>query len=163
MRPSRTSRPLLAALALLTVPVVSSCSSGVAVDPPSLSGPAAYACAALHGRLPDEVVHQTVTATEPQSPYTQAWGSPAIVLRCGVPAPSALTPTSQLVTVDGVDWLPEQLADGYRFSTVGRAITVEVTVPSRYAPEADALADLSPVVASADPATGATPSASPSS
>ena len=155
MGPTRAVRPLLAALGLLAL---AGCSSGVPVDPPTLSGAAAYTCAALHGRLPDEVSGQTVTAVEPQSPYTQAWGSPAIVLRCGVPVPAALTPTSQLVSVDGVDWLPEQLSDGYRFSTVGRAVTVEVTVPHHYAPEAGALADLSPVVAAADPSAG--PSAS---
>jgi hypothetical protein len=153
VRPAPLARPLVAALALLTV---TACSSGLPVSPPDPlpTGAAAYACSTLHGRLPDEVSGQTVTATEPQSPLTSAWGTPSIVLRCGVGVPAALTPTSQLLTVDGVDWLPEKLTAGYLFTTVGRAVNVEVSVPSAYTPEADALADLSPAVAAAIPASG---------
>jgi hypothetical protein len=154
-----TARAAVAGLAALGL---SACSSGVAVAPPSPepSGAAAYACAALHGRLPDSVAGATTTATKPQSPYTQAWGSPAIVLRCGVAVPAALTPTSQLVTVDNVDWLPEQLSQGYLFTTVGRVLVVEVSVPDHYAPEASVLTDLAPVIAAMDPLSSATPSPS---
>ena len=56
------------------------------------------------------------------------------MLRCGVGVPAALTPTAELVTVDGVDWLPEPLTAGYLFSTVGRVVVVEVAVPDTYAP-----------------------------
>lgn len=155
---------LRSALGLGVVTLLSACSSGVSVPPPSPepSGAAAYACAALHGRLPDEVAGATTTPTKPQSPLTQAWGSPAIVLRCGVGVPAALTPTSQLVTVNGVDWLPEPLTQGYLFTTVGRQLNVEVSVPDHYSPEADALADLGPVISSLDPKVGATPSPSAS-
>lgn len=153
MRPAQLARPLLAAL---TLSAVTACSSGLPVSPPDPppTGAAAYTCSSLHGRLPDEVAGQTVTATEPQSPLTSAWGTPSIVLRCGVGVPAALTPTSQLLTVDGVDWLPEQLTEGYLFTTVGRSVNVEVSVPSRYSPEADALADLSPSIAATIPASG---------
>jgi len=141
--------------------LLAGCSRGLSVEPPAVSGVAAYTCAALHGALPDEVLGKTVTATNPRSPYTAAWGDPSIVLRCGVPTPAALTPTSQLITVDGVDWLPEQLTGGYLFTTVGRELNVEVSVPSAYSPEADALADLSSVVAKMDRVAGSA-SASPS-
>jgi len=156
---------LRSALGLAAVTLLSACSSGVSVPPPSPepSGAAAYACAALHGRLPDSVAGASTTATKPQSPLTQAWGSPAIVLRCGVGVPVALKPTSELVTINGVDWLPEPLTQGYLFTTVGRVLNVEVSVPDHYSPEADALTDLGPVIASLDPKVGATPSASPSS
>lgn len=152
MRSTLVARAAVAAglLAALTA-----CSSGLDVAPPSPAptGAAAYTCAALHGRLPEEVAGAAVTATRPQSPLTSAWGSPAIVLRCGVPVPAALTPTSQLITVDGVDWLPEPLTHGYLFTTVGRELTIEVSVPDHYNPEADALADLSPSIASLVPVT----------
>ena len=153
MRPVLLARPLVAALALVSV---AACSSGLPVSPPDPlpTGAAAYACSSLHGRLPEEVSGQTVTATEPQSPLTSAWGSPPIVLRCGVGVPAALTPTSQLLTVDGVDWLPEQLTQGYLFTTGGRSVNVEVSVPSAYSPEADALADISPAIAATIPAAG---------
>jgi hypothetical protein len=160
---TRVSHLLPAAVAASAILLLSACSSGVSVPPPSPepSGAAAYACAALHGRLPDEVAGATTTATKPQSPYTQAWGSPAIVLRCGVGVPAALTSTAQLVTINGVDWLPEPLTQGYLFTTVGRVLNIEVSVPDHYSPEADALSDLGPVIAALDPKVGAT-SASPS-
>jgi hypothetical protein len=143
-------RPVVGVLTLLTV---TACSSGLPVSPPNPPpvGAAGYACSAIHGGLPDEVDGHGVTATTPRSPFTSAWGSPAIVWKCGVPTPAALTPTSQLLTVDGVDWLPEKLTGGYLFTTVGRVVNVEVSVPDDYSPEADALVDLSPVVAKLDP------------
>jgi hypothetical protein len=144
---ARTVVRVAAAAGLTTL--IAGCSAGIAVPPPvpEPTGAGAYTCAALHGQLPDEVASQTTTATKPLSSFTSAWGDPAIVLRCGVPIPAALTPTSQLVTIDGVDWLPEQLTNGYLFTTVGRALNVEVSVPSAYSPESDALVDLSPAVA----------------
>ena len=155
---------LSSAVALVAAALLSACSSGVSVPPPSPepSGAAAYACAALHGRLPDEVAGATTTAVKPQSPLTQAWGSPAIILRCGVGIPKALTSTSQLVTINGVDWLPEPLTQGYLFTTVGRVLNVEVSVPDHYSPEADALSDLGPTISALDPLVDATPSPTPS-
>ncbi len=162
MAPRPRPRVGLALVPLALALVLTSCSSGVPVPEPSPepTGAAAYLCSALHGRLPDEVIGHTVVAAKPTSQYTEAWGDPAIVFRCGVPVPDALTPTSQLVTVDGVDWLPEPLTHGYVFTTVGRAVTVEVSVPDQYSPESDALADLSPVVAALVPVASASPSAS---
>jgi hypothetical protein len=150
LRPTRLAGPLLGTGVLL---VTTACSAGLPVAPPNPppQGAAAYTCSAVHGKLPDEVDGHSVTATTPRSPYTSAWGSPSIVFRCGVPTPAALTPTSQLITVNGVDWLPEQLTGGYLFTTVGRSVNVEVSVPEAYSPEADALVDISPAVAALDP------------
>jgi hypothetical protein len=150
VRSTTHARPLVGALALLTL---CACSAGLPVSPPNPPpvGAAAYTCSAIHGSLPDEVLGHGVTATTPKSPLTSAWGQPAIVLRCGVATPKALTPTSQLLTVDGVDWLPERLTQGYLFTTVGRTVNVEVAVPDAYSPEADALVDLSPDIAKLDP------------
>lgn len=146
----RTVGGLLVAASLLGL---TGCSRGLAVPLPDPlpEGAAAYACANLKSNLPDEVIGQTVTALDPRSSFTSAWGDPAIIVRCGVPTPAALTPTSQLITIDGVDWLPEQLERGYLFTTVGRELNVEVSVPDAYAPEADALVDINPAVAEAIP------------
>lgn len=140
-----------AVVAAASLLVLTGCSRGLAVPTPDPlpEGAGAYACANFKSNLPDEVVGQTVTATDPRSSFTAAWGDPSIVVRCGVPVPAALEPTSQLVTVDGIDWLPEQLERGYLFTTVGRELNIEVTVPDEYAPEADALVDISPAVAEA--------------
>jgi hypothetical protein len=150
----------VAAIGLVTL--LSACSSALPVPPPdpAPSGADAYTCAAVRGRLPDEVSSAKVTAVKPQSPYTSAWGSPAIVFRCGVPTPAALMPTSQLLVVDGVSWLPEQLTKGYLFTTVGLPINIEVSVPDAYSPEANALTDISPAITAIVKSPSPTPTAS---
>jgi hypothetical protein len=140
---------LLAGLVML----IASCSTAVDVSPPDPAPTARDLCGALAQQLPDVVVGQEARDTAPDSDLTAAWGDPAIVLRCGVPEPEALEPTSQLVTVDGVDWFPEQLTAGYLFTTYGRAVFVEVSVPDDYAPEAGALTDLADAVEAAVPRT----------
>jgi hypothetical protein len=125
--------------------VLTGCSTAVDVRPPD---PAvdADACGTFMAALPDTLVDQQARPTEPTSPLTAAWGDPAITLRCAVPDPQALTPTSQLVSIDGVDWFPEELTAGYAFTTYGRSTNVEVVVPDDYSPEADAVTLLSPMV-----------------
>jgi hypothetical protein len=142
--------------------VLAGCSQGLPVPPPEPqpTGSAYFACANLKAALPEQVLGHNTTATEPWSSLTTAWGNPAIVLRCGVPAPAALTPTAQLVTIDDVAWFPEPLERGYLFTTYGREVNVEVSVPSEYSPEADALTEISRSVAETIPA--AAPSPSPS-
>jgi len=139
----------LVAAALL----VTSCAGSVDVAPPDLDGDstsaALDACAQLTAELPDRVVDQSSRSTTPDSPLTAAWGDPAILLRCGVPRPAALTATSQLVSVNDVDWFAEELTAGYVFTTVGRSPSVEVTVPDDYAPEIAPVTELSAVVAGA--------------
>lgn len=69
-------------------------------------------CAALLAALPDrlpsggtELARRPLA--EPATPGTAAWGEGSpVVLRCGLPRPAGLTPTSGLLDVDGVRWLP---------------------------------------------------------
>ena len=81
--------------------------------------------------------HDTTVAT---------WGDPHIVLRCGVDKTAGLQPTSPCDVVNDVGWFSEQIDDGWRFTTIGRAGNIEVTVPTSYAPQADALVDLSAAI-----------------
>ncbi|MES6498701.1 DUF3515 domain-containing protein [Cutibacterium acnes] len=110
---------------------------------PSPSGPAAARCRAVMADLPQTVAgatlndHDTTVAT---------WGDPHIVLRCGVDKPAGLQPTSPCDVVNDVGWFSEQIDDGWRFTTIGRAGNIEVTVPTSYAPQADALVDLSAAI-----------------
>lgn len=116
---------------------------------PTPTGAAARTCRALRAALPDRVDGQPRQAADDQLRYTVEWGDPAIRLRCGVPRPDVLTPgsehynpTAEAVEVNGVTWLLEQRSDGYRFTTTGRVVFVEVTVPDAYHPEVNALTDL---------------------
>ena len=75
------------------------------------------------------------------SAFGAAWGDPAIVLRCGVPEPSAFTQNNyaSCLTVNGIDWyLAGDSGDGaasdqpITVTTVYRNPAVEVTVPASY-------------------------------
>jgi hypothetical protein len=77
-----------------------------------------------------------------------AYGSPAIVLRCGLPA---LAPTSQqCLQVDDVDWVLTADTDPLVFATYGRAPALEVRVPASVGREnaPAALGDLAAVARS---------------
>jgi hypothetical protein len=109
------------------------------------------ACAALLATLPDTVADAVRREVAPATAGVAAWGQPPVILRCGVPAPTGADPTTALLDVDGVEWLPVPGQGGTFFTTVGRAVDVEVAVPDDYAPEADVLADLGRAVREAVP------------
>ena len=121
--------------------------------PASPNAAATAACTALAAELPKTLNGLEARPTDPSSVLVAAWGRDPVVLRCGVPEPAALQPTSELITVNGVDWLPEQLTKGYRFTTTGRVASVEVTVPQAYRPEVNLLVDLAAPVKSTVPPT----------
>ena len=72
--------------------------------------------------------------TDPSSPYTAAFGEPAVTVRCGV-GNVAYDPTSNVVTVNGVGWLT--LTDNNherRYLSYQTPFRVEVTIPASYLP-----------------------------
>jgi hypothetical protein len=131
---------------------MSGCSTVVDVTPPTDVDPATAAiCADFGDGLPDALSGQERRDTDPASGFTAAWGEPAIIVRCGVERPAALEPSSQVTTVNGVDWFAEELTGGYLFTTYGRQAYVEVTVPDEYAPEIGPVTELSTAVADSVP------------
>ncbi|MDO9379110.1 MAG: DUF3515 domain-containing protein [Nocardioidaceae bacterium] len=137
-------RPLLGSLtaAGLLLATASCGTPALELDPVTASPGTGDYCARLDEVLPAAVAGQPLRRVEPAS-AGHAWGDPAIVLRCGVAEPAALRPDSRLADVDGIGWFDQERQDAIVFTTVGREVDVEVTVPGDYAPEADALADLS--------------------
>lgn len=101
-------------------------------------------CDQVMAALPGTVAGQSVTASTGQ--YWRSWGEPAITLRCGVQPPPDLGPTSRCDVVNDVGWFSVDSRRGYRFTTIGRVGFIDVWVPHDYAPEADALVDLSSAV-----------------
>lgn len=155
--PPRRTVHLLCAAALAPA---AGCGTAAPPGPavPEPPGPAAADCRTLHPLLPEEIEGNGREEREPVSEYTAAWGDPPMELRCGVPRPEVLTPgsehynpTADAVEVNGVEWLLEELPDGYRFTTTGRTAFVEMTVPDRYAPEVGPLTDLAGPVREAVP------------
>lgn len=138
---------LLAVLLLL-----GACSDGtVHVDAYPTTKGSKLDCAALLGDLPPTLAGQKRRLVADS--VAGAWGDPAIVLRCGVQKPTALTPTSTCHEIDGVGWLAEKRTDGYLFTTIGRRHHVSLEVPAEYTPAADALADIADTIARHLPAT----------
>jgi len=70
------------------------------------------------------------------------------VLRCGVKAPEAYSQTSQLLTVNNVNWYPEELQAGVRFTSIETSEFVEVSLPSEYDSTAEILTELSSAISS---------------
>ena len=126
-------------------------SAVVPVDPPETSAEQSAICRDLQTLLPDPLDGRPSRQTGPLSPLTAAWGEPAVVLRCGVARPAALTLTSQLFQADGVSWFAEQVSGGWRFTATGRKAYVEVTVPGTQDQASAPLVDLAPAVSNAVP------------
>ncbi|CAN5875337.1 hypothetical protein BH20ACT6_BH20ACT6_24750 [soil metagenome] len=126
------------------------CAASVPVDSPVLDGERSRQCAALAERAPDSVAGAERREVETTG-VALAWGDPPIVLRCGVPVPAALKPGARCDTIDDVDWFTRGTADGFVFTTIGRATTVEVRVPDDYEPAGDALIDVGGAVRASVP------------
>lgn len=109
----------------------------VPVDAPAAESPE---CAALLGTLPRELPSSDGplpprALAEPALPGVRAWAAaprPA-VLRCGLARPAELSPTSALLEVDGVSWLPLSEPGPYPLVTsyvvVDRPVYLVLTVP----------------------------------
>ncbi|MGH3367901.1 MAG: DUF3515 family protein [Nocardioidaceae bacterium] len=127
--------------------------SGCATSPVEVAGPVQgpAECRRLLDGLPDMVAGQARRKVSPRDALAAAWGDPAIVLRCAVPEPAALRPSSPCAEVDQVGWLAERQQGSYRFSTIGRSTVVQMQVPYDYEPAADALVDVAAAIRHAVP------------
>lgn len=88
------------------------------------------ACTAAGQEWPATVAGVEARETDPADRAVQAWGDPAVIARCGVPA---LSPTTdRCISVGGVDWVAQDLSDGTRLTTFGREPAIELLVPDAY-------------------------------
>jgi hypothetical protein len=143
--------PLLLAVAVAAI-AIGARVRGVGEPPPPDTGPLAVApvtspdatgpdCAALLAALPAELdgsdgaMAPRPIARADELPGVRAWAAAPrpVVLRCGLPRPAELTPTSALLEVNGVRWL--QLDDGLpepvqvSYIAVDRPVYVALTTP----------------------------------
>ncbi|MET9148692.1 DUF3515 domain-containing protein [Streptomyces sp. NPDC004042] len=152
-RHRHTGLPVVLA-ALIAAAGCSSSDDSATAAVPSPDPAVAKLCGDLDRALPRKVDGLSRTDPRPASALTAGWGSPAIILRCGVPRPAAMNdPDADGAEVDGVGWLLEKQADGsFRFTTTLRRAYVEVSLPaSRTGHGAAPLVHLAPAVKKAIP------------
>ncbi|MEU6321446.1 DUF3515 domain-containing protein [Streptomyces sp. NPDC047009] len=145
----------LPALALLIA--TAGCSSSD--DSPSAAVPSPDAkvtklCQNLDQALPRKVDGLARNDPEPRSALTAGWGSPAIILRCGVERPAEMNdPEADGLEANGVGWLLHKRDDGsFLFTTTLRQAYVEVSLSKdRTGDGVGPLADLAPAVTKAIP------------
>ncbi|MDP9116938.1 MAG: DUF3515 domain-containing protein [Actinomycetota bacterium] len=130
----------------------------VSVAAPPANAGADVACTSLTGSLPITLGTLPGRPARSSWTYVAAWGDPAVVLRCGVPKPSALVAGSdaQIIVINGVSWLPVAAKKQTVWTAIDRTAYVEVTVPSSYAqpplaPVSDAIAKVLPAVCDVNP------------
>jgi Protein of unknown function (DUF3515) len=155
-------RPIgLPALALLIATAgCSSADDGARAAVPNPGSKVTKLCRNLDKVLPSKVDGASRDDPEPASALTAGWGSPAIILRCGVGQPPKMIdpkvadggdPDAVGGGVNGVDWLMEKQGDGsYRFTTANRSVYVEVSVPKQR-DSSTVLVNLAPAVKKAIP------------
>ena len=146
-----SDRHLLTGGSLLLSLLLTGCTGTLDVDEYPTEKGTKVDCEALIADVPRRVAGQD--AVDVPGRIAAAWGDPAIILRCGVEKPDALTRSSQCFDVNHVGWLAENTSDGYLFTTIGRSFNVSVEVPKDHDPAADALADLATTVKKHDPET----------
>ena len=146
MARSRTASGALLIVAALTL---SGCAGTVPLEPGPESN--AVECAEVMVSLPDTVGVVALERRTTNAQSTAAWGEPAAVIyRCGLPeqGPSNLP----CFDVDGVDWLLDESASPrYVFTTYAREPVTEIIVDITYIAGADAVRELSPLVAVSEP------------
>jgi Protein of unknown function (DUF3515) len=128
----------------------------VSVPAPALGEPAATVCRTLVERLPDTVngsPRRPVTSGDGQN---AAYGDPPVVLSCGT-TPPAIPPDAQLIGLSGVCWWPEDRSGSAVWTTVGRQVPVQVTVPKTDEGSSQWVIDFVPAISSAVPLAASAP------
>jgi hypothetical protein len=101
------------------------------VDVPPVTPQANASCPALMKILPLELMGEQSRRVRSASPFAYAWGDPAVVLRCGVPAPAGYVRGASAIQINGVQWYVDTSdAAATVWTTVDRPVNVEMRLPS---------------------------------
>lgn len=129
--------------------LLSACAGPVSIPEADVDATTRHLCEQLVADLPPTV--HGMPQRDTTGTVGAAWGDPPITLNCGIPRPTAMATDPSCFEVDGVGWFAQEGEGGFLFTTIGRAVHVQVGVPSRYAPEAEVLVDLADVVDAHNP------------
>ncbi|MEJ8279260.1 DUF3515 domain-containing protein [Pseudonocardia spirodelae] len=140
--------PLLLAVVVAGIAIWARLTTGPDTGPLELSGPAgpqasSAACAAVLGALPAGIPGDTGDLAPreiaPPVPGARAWVAEPepVVLRCGTGRPAELGPSSPLIVVNGVSWLPLATPPGAlatTYAVVDRGVYLELSAPAETGP-----------------------------
>jgi hypothetical protein len=115
-------------------------------------------CAHLGDVLPQRLESLRPRVISPRTPLVHVWGSPPVLLTCGVATPAGYSPTSSETTaVNGIRWFEQAGSDTVTWTALrpglgnGQTINVRLEVPTSYAGQGAYLVDLAPALKSALP------------
>ncbi|MET0188444.1 MAG: DUF3515 domain-containing protein, partial [Pseudonocardia sediminis] len=118
-------------------PVTGPIDIGPATDPSASSAACAGLLRILPVSLPSDGGSLEPRPVEPAVAGARAWASAPepVILRCGVPRPSELGPSSPLILVNGVNWLPLPDAAGVTtrtttYAVVDRGVYLTLSAPA---------------------------------
>lgn len=137
------------ALAAILVLALSACAGPVSVTEPDVDPATRQLCVRMVNDLPKTVLNAPRRDTT--GTISAAWGAPPITFTCGIAEPTAMETDTRCFEVNGIGWFAEEGEGGWLFTTIGREVRIQVGVPNKYAPEADALVDLAATIAAHDP------------
>ncbi|WP_432557415.1 DUF3515 family protein [Granulicoccus sp. GXG6511] len=120
------------------------CAGPVSITEPEVDPATRQLCERIVNELPRTVLN--VPQRDTTGTISAAWGTPPITFKCGVPEPAAMATDTRCFDVNGVGWFAEEGEGGWLFTTIGREVRIELGVPSKYAPEADALVDVADAI-----------------
>jgi hypothetical protein len=122
------------------------------VAPPVPANAVRVACARLVDHLPNQLEGLNSRLVTPRSPLVHAWGSRAVVLRCGVPTPAGYNPDSvSTAAVNGVQWFQQVFPKRVVWTAVRKTANVELTVPTSYDAQGGFLVDIGAAVTATVP------------
>lgn len=138
---------------LLLVPLLAACGGPVDVDVPEMSDADRATCDDFTAALPATLAEHERGEVDPVDAPAAAYGDPAIVVRCGVPAPKGFDLTASCEQADGVGYfIPDEQYDDQgldlTITAAGYRPRVEITVPADYRPNAGpaAMSVLAPLI-----------------
>jgi len=100
------------------------------VATPKVTPQANASCPGLMKLLPLELMGEQSRRVRSASPFAYAWGNPAVVLVCGVPAPAGYVRGASAIQINGVQWYVDtDDPSATVWTTVDRPVNVEVRVP----------------------------------
>lgn len=133
----------------MVVSIATACASPavhLATVPDPVGGEGA-ACERLVRSLPPSVGEDfRRRRINPRSADVVAWGTPAVVLYCGVGVPADYRPDSHLLIVNGIGWYENARGADLVYTTTTRTPRVSVAVPRKLRSSFEVLVDLSPAV-----------------